>query len=58
MVIPTADELRALLDAAEPGFRPFIALCAFAGLRQGEAAAIQVGDVDFLGRQLHVRRQI
>jgi integrase len=58
MVIPTADELRALLDAAEPGFRPFIALCAFAGLRQGEAAATQVGDVDFLGRQLHVRRQI
>ncbi len=39
-------------------FRAFVALCAFAGLRLGEAAALKFGDVDFLRRQLHVRRQV
>ena len=28
------------------------------GLRLGEAAALKVGDVDFLRRQVHVRRQV
>jgi hypothetical protein len=31
---------------------------AFAGLRLGEASAVNLGDVDFLGRRLHVRRQV
>ena len=35
-----------------------MALCAFAGLRLGEAAALQAGDVDFLSREIHVRRQV
>ena len=34
------------------------ALAAFAGLRLGEAAAVQVGDIDFLHRSLRVRRQV
>ena len=34
------------------------ALCAFAGLRLGEAAALKVTDVDFLRREIHVRRQV
>lgn len=58
MVIPTAEEVGALVHAAGERFRPFVALCAFGGLRLGEAAAIQVGDVDFLRRTLHVRRQV
>ncbi len=33
-------------------------MCAFAGLRTGEAAAVQVGDIDFLRRQLKVSRQL
>lgn len=33
-------------------------MCAFAGLRLGEAAGLQVGDVDFLRRTLSVRRQV
>jgi integrase len=37
---------------------PFIALCAFAGLRSGEAAGVQVGDIDFMRRQLRVARQL
>ena len=36
----------------------FIAVCAFAGLRLGEAAALKFDDVDFLRRQLRVRRQV
>lgn len=39
-------------------FRPFIALCAFAGLRLSEAAAVQLGDVDFLRKSLRVSRQV
>lgn len=42
MCIPTIEDVGSLLEAADPGFRPFIALCAFAGLRLGEAAALQV----------------
>ncbi len=56
--IPTPDEVRRLLAAADPAFRPFVALCAFAGLRKAEASAVKVEDVDFLRRTLHVRRQL
>ncbi|MBP3977845.1 site-specific integrase [Microbacterium sp. BLY] len=58
MRIPTPEELRSLLSTSEPWFAPFVALCAFGGLRLGEAAALQIGDVDFLRRQIHVRRQV
>lgn len=58
MTIPTGDEVRRALDSAAPEFKAFIALAAFAGLRLGEAAAIQVGDIDFLGRTVSVQRQI
>jgi integrase len=33
-------------------------VCAFAGLRLGEAAGLQLGDVNFLGRTISVRRQV
>lgn len=42
MVLPTAVQVRALLDLSHRDFRAFVALCAFAGLRLGEAAALQV----------------
>lgn len=58
MKIPTPQEVGLLIAAAEDWFRPFVALCAFAGLRLGEAAALQIGDVNFLGRQLKVARQV
>jgi len=58
MAIPTPDQIRAVLDTAPETFRAFVAVCAFAGLRLGEAAALQVDDVDFLRRELHVRRQV
>ncbi|MDP9094407.1 MAG: site-specific integrase [Actinomycetota bacterium] len=58
MRIPTVEEVGALMAAAEESFRAFVALCAFAGLRLGEAAAVQVADIDFLRRQLAVTRQV
>lgn len=59
MVIPTPAQVRQLLDhAAVPWLRTFMALAAFAGLRLGEAAGLQLGDVDFLRRLLHVTRQV
>jgi integrase len=58
MRLPTPEQVGALLEAADDDFAPFIALCAFAGLRLGEAAGVQVGDVDFLRRTLRVERQV
>lgn len=58
MTIPTPAEVGRILDAAPEWFRPFVALCAFGGLRLGEAAGIQLSDVDFLRRTLAVQRQI
>lgn len=66
MEIPSVQEVGKLLACADQdkrvstrkGFRAYVALCALAGLRKGEAAGVQVGDVDFLRRQLRVSRQI
>jgi len=58
MTIPTPDVVRSILQACDPRFRAFVGLCAFAGLRLGEAAALRVGDIDFLRRQVHIRRQV
>jgi integrase len=58
MRVPKPEAAGAILAASDEWFRPFVALCAFAGLRLGEAAAIQLPDVDFLRRQVHVRRQV
>lgn len=55
MRIPTPAEVGKLL---ETDFAPFIAVCAFAGLRHGEAAALKVPDVNFLGRTIAVQRQV
>ncbi len=58
MVLPTSAQVRALLATSPRDFRPFVALCAFAGLRLGETAALQVGDFDVAGRMLIVSRQV
>jgi len=57
MSIPTPSDIGSLLLAAPQGFEAYIAVCAFAGLRRGEAAALQPGDVDFLKRTISVNRQ-
>jgi integrase len=58
MRIPTPPQVGALLTAADDRFAAFIAICAFGGLRLGEAAALQVGDVDFLRRRVVISRQV
>lgn len=58
MVIPTPAEVAAILDKADEYFRAYIAVCAFAGLRLGEASGLKVSDVDFLGRTINVERQV
>jgi len=58
MTIPTTGDVGKIMTAADVRFRPFIGLCAFAGLRLGEAAAVKVDDIDFLRRTLTVSRQV
>ncbi len=58
MVLPTTEQIAAVMTTAEPWFEAFVALAAFAGLRLGEAAGLQVGDINFLSRSMHVRRQV
>ncbi len=50
------DDFRRWIEAQ--WFPPFIAVCAFAGLRLGEAVGLQLEDVDFLRRTIAVRRQL
>ena len=58
MTIPTPAEVGTLMDVAEPHFTGFVALAGFAGLRLGEAAALRVSDIDFMRKEIHVRRQV
>jgi integrase len=58
MTIPAPEDVGLLMTVADTQMRTFIALCAFAGLRLGEAAGVQLGDVDFIRKQLKVTRQI
>ena len=58
MSIPTPEEVGQLLAVADDRFQTFVALCAFAGLRLGEAAAVQLGDLNFLRKTLSVGRQV
>ena len=61
-----AEATMKILDAEQSGaalvaagdFRTFVEVCLFAGLRLGEAAGLQLGDVNFLGRTISVRRQV
>ena len=58
MSIPAPEEVGQLIAVADERFRPFIALCAFGGLRLGEAAGVQLGDIEFLRKTLNVSRQV
>lgn len=58
MHLPGAEDVAALMHSAEPRFKAFIAVAAFSGLRLGEAAGLQVGDVDYLRKSMAVTRQV
>jgi integrase len=55
MKIPTPEQVAKLFDAATDGFSIFLGLLAFAGLRVGEACAVQVDDIDWRGLKLQVK---
>ncbi|MGE0216969.1 tyrosine-type recombinase/integrase [Mycolicibacterium sp.] len=57
MTIPTTAQVGDVLHHAPEQFTAFVALCAFGGLRLGEAAGLKVSDVDFMRREVTVRRQ-
>ncbi len=58
MTIPSPEDIGKILTAADMSFQPFVALCAFAGLRLGEAAAVKLDDINFLKRTLTISRQV
>lgn len=58
MRILSNEQTTTLLTACSDKFRPFVAVGIFAGLRLGEVAGLQVGDIDFLRKTLVVRRQV
>lgn len=58
MTIPTTAEVGGLLHYAPDEFTAFVAVCAFGGLRLGEGGGLRVSDIDFMRREVHVRRQV
>lgn len=61
MGIPSTADVGAVMRACtglDAWMATLIAVCAFAGLRRGEACALRVGDVNFLRRELRVERQV
>lgn len=58
MRIPAPSEVAAIRAAAEPFLWPLLDLMAYAGLRIGEASGVQVGDIDWMRRSVHVARQV
>lgn len=60
MRIPTPGEVGQLMTSSiehHEILRAFVAVCAFAGLRLGEACGLRVGDIDFLRGEIHIERQ-
>lgn len=58
MEVATVEQVARLLYVSEPRMTAYIGLCAFAGLRLGEASGTNVEDIDFLRRRLKVTRQV
>ena len=52
------EQVRSVLETSDERFGAFVAVCAFAGPRLGEAAGLQTADIDFLRCELRVRRQV
>jgi integrase len=58
MGVATSEQVGRLLAASASQMRAHVALCAFAGLRLGEASGLVVSDIDFLRRTIEVQRQV
>jgi integrase len=55
--IPTPEEIRAILAAAQPRWRPLLITAVFTGLRSSELRGLRWDDVDLKGGELHVRQR-
>jgi integrase len=55
--IPTEDEIRAILAAAQGRWRPLIVTVVFTGLRASELRGLRWSDVDLAAGVLHVRQR-
>jgi len=55
--IPTREEIRAILEAAEGRWRPFLITAIFTGLRASELRGLRWDDVEFDAARLHVRQR-
>jgi integrase len=55
--IPTADDVRRILAAAEGRWRAFLVVAAFTGLRASELRGLRWGDVDLATGTVHVRQR-
>jgi integrase len=58
MVVPTTAEVGDALHHAPERFAAFVAVCAFGGLRLGEAGGLRVSDIGFIRREVHIERQV
>lgn len=58
MEVATSEQVGKLIGASEARMKAFVGVCAFAGLRLGEASGLNVSDIDFLRRQIKVDRQV
>lgn len=58
MTIPAPADVYALLGGSQRHHGAFWAVCAFAGLRLGEAAGLRLEDIDWMRREIRVRRQV
>jgi integrase len=56
-VMPTKDELRAIITATPERHRPFILTAIFAGLRSSELRGLTWNDVDLKVGEIHVRQR-
>jgi integrase len=52
------DEIRRLLDACLPAYRPLIATALYTGMRQSELLGLTWDDVEIPGGRVHVRAQL
>jgi integrase len=55
--IPTREEIKAIVGAAQGRWRPFLMTAIFTGLRASELRGLRWDDVDFDKRELHVRQR-
>lgn len=55
--IPTMEEIRAILEAAEGRYRPFLVTAIFTGMRASELRGLPWRDVDLKKAVLHVRQR-